>query len=198
MYEQYFYLILPAYTLASLISPELNLALFLFSGRLNFEPRFEILEPISLNHINLVLLFWHTWRVSKIYHLDIRRFLQFYNPYSLFIIYLSINTLLLTELPYYSLVKLNSLFLVGISGGFLLYIQFKARGETALRNFLISIGVLVAAFSGMALLTIIFGSPDQRLAVFRSGPISLADSPVWPSFCLQVFIKVRIERGLKI
>jgi len=163
----------PVYFLICLLSPEINLALLLYIGRIGFEPRLALIEPFSLNQLNLLIFAWHFWKVQKDAPDGLTSEYQFIKPYLPFILYLGLNALIFSHYPDYALRKLTSLFFMGTIAAMFLHLIYRTKGRRALARTLTAFALIAFAISGLAFIKIIAGLSETRLTVLQGGPIVL-------------------------
>jgi len=163
----------PLYLLICFLSPEINLALLLYIGRIGYEPRLQIFEPFSLNHLNLLIFAFHYWKSQRELSGQFEPIFRFFKPYLPFILYLGLNALLLSHHPDYALRKLISLAGLGVLAVMYLQMRYRIVGRTALARTLTAIAFIAFAMSGLAFFKIMIGISEARLTVLQGGPIVL-------------------------
>ena len=170
MLENYFILILPVYTLISLLFPELNLVLFLFIGRIAYEPRMGFFGLYSLNHINLLILLIHiVWTVkTHSSKLDIK--IPDMDVFILFLSWLCINFIFLTKNIEYGFDKILVTVFVTFLCVIFTYIRYQYLGNKSIFRILLFLCVIGFCMGSVGLIEMISGAVKGRIAIFGGGP----------------------------
>lgn len=174
MLEDYFFIILPIFTLICILFPELNLILFLLIGRIGYEPRLGFFDLISLNHLNIIIIFIHlAWMVKT---KQIKLSLGVFNLpiFILFLSWVCLSFLISTSNMEYALEKINVLIFVSFISIIFYTIRIQYLGLNALKNYILFFALIGIGMSVVGSIVFFKGLAEQRLAILGGGPIVLA------------------------
>ena len=170
MLEQFYIIIIPIYIILCISFPELNLILFLFIGRIQFEARLGFYEYFSLNHINLLILLIHllwTIKLNKVKHRV--KFTGIY-IYILFVIWLCISFLFHSNNIDYAFNKIIATVFVTFASTLFLIIRYQYLGNVVIEHFIVFFALVGLGMAMIGFIALTQGYIGQRLAVLGGGP----------------------------
>jgi len=185
--DNYIYLLLPVYIAVCYLYPELNVVILIFIGRLTFEHRLGIIGPLSLNHINFIILIIHAVMIYR-FNKKIRMSFQQFTPYLVFIGILCLNSLFLSTNIDYAFNKIGSILLIVPISGYFLWMQYQKTRVNMIIRTLVAICIISIAMCLLGIVKIGSGEVVGRLAVMQGGPLSLARIAGLPIIILTSFL----------
>ncbi|MFQ6609643.1 MAG: hypothetical protein ACE5D7_02465, partial [Fidelibacterota bacterium] len=172
MTEHIVQLIAPIYSAICAAFPEFNVIALLSIGRLSYESRLSIIYPVSLNHINLLILVIHIlWfgRRQKFKSVIIPNLKIFL----LFCAWLTVSSILFSNYPDYALEKLIGIAVLPILSIYLMKIRILQIGNSSIQKLLVSLIVVTTILGGLGCVMWVRDPGLYRLAVLGGGPIGL-------------------------